>query len=948
MTKTSNIFSKGKHLLAKHKTLLKYVIPAVLIILALSFTYYNRMQTTLLPGMDERAEQAIMSQIQSSLYQEYRQSQPFAPESQIERSVERDMQEIRRTGVFQTDQGPVNIKDSAAQQAALWKSSFQRNGQTYLLEIDPYYFLQNADLYRKHGYIGTELRDGVPHDTSRLSPEGRPGDFRPQFHVWLISTLLDWRGVSTEDDIADKTSVIFLIPAFFAALVVIPTFFLARKFTSDMYAFFAALVVVSVSTFVYRSVGGFMSTDSYNLLFPLTLVTFLLYGLMTQKLWLALTFGALAGFFQGLAKWAWADAWYIFLFVNLAILGHLAFAIIVNYLKQKDFSFYKKFINEVSSYAAFLVSALIFTFYFVRENVFTDTISRAFARIDVIAGTRTGNIWPNVLSSVAELNPASFNQIINSISPSTGGFIFMIALLGILGLTLDFKAKHQYVKGAIVAFAVLLHYAIIFGGAFRGLTISQPFLFLLLLFLPVGAALAYRLYCKDANQTIFLAILMSVWMAGTMFMSFNGVRFVLLLAPVIGIGFGIGMYYLAKALASATKYLSETYKTHIAAVAIIVLFIILFQPMAANAMNIARQSTPSFDDAWYDAMFFVQENTSEDAIITSWWDFGHFFRTVGQRGVTFDGASQATPQSHWVGKALLENDDEVARDILQMLTCGGNEAFNIMQNYTEDPTGGVITNKIIYKTLGQPIDETRIILQNNKYFNFTEEQTTEIMTKLACDAPVENIFITSEDMVGKAPVWAHWGLWNFSKKYILDNYRSMSAEQIAELIDEDITKVQQHIQELNQIDARARAGVARRNDMINQWLAPYPGFIPIQGRYIFGCQQTNDLIQCENSVQLNMTSGRVTSQLNAPIGRVFMPQEEGLAYITQDATAEIDVLFLPTANGYQVLLAQYPLGGSLFTRLFFLQGFGTNYFELLYDTQSTTAGRVFIWQTQWD
>ena len=50
------------------------------------------------------------------------------------------------------------------------------------------------------------------------------------------------------------------------------------------------------------------------------------------------------------------------------------------------------------------------------------------------------NIWPNVLSSVAELNAASFNSIVSSVG---GTIIFLLALFGILLFALDFKAKDR-------------------------------------------------------------------------------------------------------------------------------------------------------------------------------------------------------------------------------------------------------------------------------------------------------------------------------------------------------------------------------------------------------------------------------------------------------------------------------------------------------------------------
>jgi len=46
------------------------------------------------------------------------------------------------------------------------------------------------------------------------------------------------------------------------------------------------------------------------------------------------------------------------------------------------------------------------------------------------------------------------------------------------------------------------------------------------------------------------------------------------------------------------------------------------------------------NDGWYESLTKIKQNASEDAIINSWWDFGHWFKAVGDRAVTFDGTPQ--------------------------------------------------------------------------------------------------------------------------------------------------------------------------------------------------------------------------------------------------------------------------------------------------------------------
>ena len=64
--------------------------------------------------------------------------------------------------------------------------------------------------------------------------------------------------------------------------------------------------------------------------------------------------------------------------------------------------------------------------------------------------------------------------------------------------------------------------------------------------------------------------------------------------------------------------------------------------------------------------------------------------------------------------------------------------------------------------------------------------------------------------------------------------------------------------------------------------------------------------------------------------------------IVNEALSFDDVLLVPSNGKFNVMLIQYPLGASLFTKLFYLDGFGTKYFEKFDDVQSATGVRVSI------
>src|SRR5690606_39699768 len=106
------------------------------------------------------------------------------------------------------------------------------------------------------------------------------------------------------------------------------------------------------------------------------------------------------------------------------------------------------------------------------------------------------------------------------------------------------------------------------------------------------------------------------------------------------------------------------------------------------------------------SLSWVKNNTAQDTVMTSWWDFGHLFAAKADRGVTFDGGSQNNARAYWVGKALFTSDEALSSGILQMLASSGDEGYNTLENYTNDTGKTVeIMDKILVtnKTAAQNI-----------------------------------------------------------------------------------------------------------------------------------------------------------------------------------------------------------------------------------------------------
>ena len=74
-----------------------------------------------------------------------------------------------------------------------------------------------------------------------------------------------------------------------------------------------------------------------------------------------------------------------------------------------------------------------------------------------------------------------------------------------------------------------------------------------------------------------------------------------------------------------------------------------------NISNQAKYTGPSANAQWQNAMFWVRENTSEDAIFSHWWDYGYWVQTLGKRATIADGghAQGVYDGNHKIGRYIL-------------------------------------------------------------------------------------------------------------------------------------------------------------------------------------------------------------------------------------------------------------------------------------------------------
>ena len=895
-----------------------------IVLIPIILSIYVRMQAGFLPVTDDWAINSVISGVKSQIRSGIDKQFPNLPDSNKEVLVNSKMQEV-------INQNKRQIDDQIRQTSAYFKAFFQdEGGKNYMPDIDPYYWFRYVKNIVEHGHPGDVLKEGKPYDNHQLAPLGRfvqPDLFHVYFLVYFYKFLHFFA-----PDLSIMRSM-FYYPVFVSAICVLLVFLIARKIAGNAGGFFAGLMMAVNVAFLGRTLFGHADSDAWVVLFPL-IVTWLFVSTIDAKSTLKIIiFTVLAGFFSGLFTFAWSGWWYIFDFLLATI------ATTFVYLVLTSFDEIKKGIGFIYSNIAirnilimgiiYFVSTAIFAVLFSDFSTFTHSFLGPLSFPSLKQPVST-SLWPNVLTTVAELNEGSLDSIINSIG---GKFLFFISLLGLI-LAISRNSAMKRFDFVYIMGTTLFYWAYFLLGRF-GFDISV-FGFFVWIMLPIFLRIGIAVYKKDSSYDFKLAILLSLWVVSTIFASIKGIRFTLLLAPAFSVAFGVA---LAKIYEYSTKWLTKELKIHkvICSSILIVLLLLPFVNPIRGAVSASGSDLPIVNDAWYNALAAIKQNSSENAIITSWWDFGHHFKAIADRPVTFDGTTQTSPAAHWVGKLLMTDNEVEAAGILRMLDCGSNSAYNELHSINNDTHLSIkILKEIIL--LSKKEAEKKLM-----QYGFNKSQIDKILSFSHCNPP-EGYFIASEDMIGKSGVWAHFGSWNFERADIWQNARKMPQEDSIAYMMKKFNYTKEKAEniyfEIQAISSDSEA---------NAWVAPWPGY----GGTVKCNKKSNDAYLCSNGLQINLSNYDVFG-----VGQQGIVRPKSAAFTTEDGifkkqyngtTLDFAMTIIPKSETeLEVILSSKELVGSIFTRMFHMQGHGLRYFKLFNHQHGLTGTDIYTYKMDWD
>jgi len=902
----------------------------ILLVLGILVSIYLTAQVRTLPAQlpfaDEWARNSVHNTIQNDISTAISQQYPNLPEARKNQILADEVAKAKqgKTYTFLIGQyagQPINIQDQIKGTAELIKNFYRdNNGVPYSPDIDPYYWHRYAENVVEKGRVGDEVKNGLQWDSYQLAPFGRaiaPQDVSfPYFLAYMYKLSKVFSPSATLWSV--QTTI---YPMLLTGLTVLLIFLLVRKIAGNVGGFFASLMTGLHSAFVNRTIHG--DNDAFVMFFAILTLWLFVEAIYARKALWRLTIAAGAGLAAALFSMAWGGWWFIMIFALSAAAATIAIGAAKTLIERAMAKEKLPGIRELAKAAwiqAFLLPSLVFV---ASTGVFVSLLSSpdrfltapflAFGVTKLKTAVLAESYWPNVLTTVAELNSGSLQQAISSIRPG----IFWLSAL----------------SAAILA-------------AFAAVNIALPH------YRPAQwLAKAAKPDERKALYAIFFAVLILVWFTGAIYATTKGIRFVLLLAPAAGIGFGITLGLVFRMGSWINEHFLKLNRIAVGVAIFAILAIATFSTdITKNAQAVAKSDVPIINDAWYDSLTAIRDdsdNTTKTAIITSWWDFGHHFKAIADRRVTFDGTTQQGPQAHWVGKFFMTKDETEAAGILRMLDCGSNTAFDSLNSARNDFAASI---KALYRVTATPsAEEAERILMREE--GLTREQAMNVTRYTHCTPP-DGYVVASEDMIGKSGVWGHFGSWDFEKAIIWITLRGKSQKEAVEKMKEMF----------NYTDEKAKAvydeliRVKSDNDA-NSWIAPWPSY----SGEMSGCTPADaeGIVRCGNGLVANMTTKDAyfptqDGKSLHPATFVYLTNETGTeevverAYANDTVPQRVSIILVPQGNAYYAVAATPEQAAGMFTRMFFFEGKGLRHFRMLSHKTGLTGTNVYVYKADWD
>jgi dolichyl-diphosphooligosaccharide--protein glycosyltransferase len=568
----------------------------------------------------------------------------------------------------------------------------QFSEQHVLTGDDPYVFLRYAEALLKNGSIPS-------NDTLRYYPQGFDTKYELLLVLWFIAGF-SWLTGSQPIDVA------IWLPVFFAPLIVIPIFFFTRTLTRSTTAgVIAAFLSATAPAFIIRSFEGFCDKEVFvtPLMFAGLALALSSFNVVTTQgrrrdLITSVALAIASGALIGVAALGWGG----FLFTFLVL---TAYALLVT-LFGKD----GKKLSLISiPYLIVLIMSSAFAAFFTIRYGGLDLFKSITFLVPV------GMTVPLVVLSKAKKKYVVVIIAILAVLLLYAERDYVLSMvnwfLGNKGLVRSTVAESQrpttYDVWNQVGMPLIFAVFALIPRSLKNSKDRSNYFFLLSLF-GVSVVLA----ASETRLLMFLSITATI-MAGDVLsrlMNYYGSR--LFVKWKKGLKFnreaamGLGLLTVLTTLAILSLFAIPTYSTG-------------YGPVISH-VEVYRSMGMSGHNYWLGALLWLRENTDQNAIVISWWDYGYLIQYYADRTTVVDPGNVYEWRNVEVAKFFMSESEEESLKILdKSFGLGGREVY-VLVSLEEVPKSHAIA-----RIAGSPTPSFQLTQQGWGIGNFNA-----LLTKL--------------------------------------------------------------------------------------------------------------------------------------------------------------------------------------------------------------------------
>ncbi|MBS4044161.1 MAG: hypothetical protein KGZ59_10130 [Chitinophagaceae bacterium] len=494
------------------------------------------------------------------------------------------------------------------------------------------------------------------HDDLSWYPEGRDVSKTSQVVLHTTAATTYWLfggGMNLYD-------FTILFPVIFGSLSTIVIFALVRVIGGTTAGLFAALFFSVSLPIIIRGTIGWFKSEPLGLFFGILGVYFLLSGINSKNKKIAIAKLIVAGIAIPLSISAWGGSQFFIIPIGI-------FFLTLPFMRSDH-----KFIV----WAIPLFTAIVFV------------VSMSFERLssNFIFG----------LGGVSLLVPTIFLIVcilIQNKSTETkktrNGLLFLASILISGTIILIVNADSEFLPlpsyrylNAINPFLTTSIPLVDSVAEHASTTIQQSFLFhsILMIFAGLGIWLIIKNHkIQDSNFIKNDMILFSlIFGLIGIYVSSAFVRLEVFASLSLIILASIGLSMLVKNVLNNTeskKYKNLLVKSSFFAGIIILLVIPISFPEGGNWITASKtpptilnggSAYPVSTNDWLESMEWIKNNTPKDAVIASWWDYGYWISTLGERATIADNATLSTVVIQNLAKMLMSSPDHAWKMLMDM------------------------------------------------------------------------------------------------------------------------------------------------------------------------------------------------------------------------------------------------------------------------------------------